>query len=844
METRRIPLENVPRKLARLAAWLALALVAACASLGTSMRAPPVRGEASAAFEEARAWDRKDDPLARERVREALRRAIELEPDWVAPRRLADVLDGEDLLGLEALAARRAELAARPNDGALLYLVGRLEGDLGVARFEQAARVAPTLSWAQHGLGWAAAMRRDFAGAVRHSERALALARDPWERSYFVAALARYHVLADRPREALKVLERHLAQPALAPVDRVELAAQMAGIELTLFFQPEFQQGWERALDLLREADLTEVEVEELVRRMRVFRASDSALLELQLALGSRPGVTRDRLRAEILLDQRPSPLALGLLRRAGHGGAVSTGPLLRAARFAAGQFGLGTEEWLADLPRIVLAADGLPEDANLRAVVLAARALDPVPTAEQLHALGDTLLAAGWFREARAVAASLAAQELDTALALEDRAAAGQQLLADLQRLTVSYRNPSQKLEPGAPSTPPPHVGLDALLASFVPPVARAHALLGGETDRGRLLSGLLASPQIDYAGLARIVHPGPVFSSADERAGLGGADRPVGGLAELLASLGRFGLFGQMSGEDPDGTILARVLVAPRRGEHLGVPWSGTIAWCEGADLKSRAGRLGAEISGAALHEGYWLDIDSIRRERAPWIEFERRFYSERGAERIERALSTRGLALVTRPERADLRRAERRDATMLLGEGDRLRLAVIADRRARGEKGPGISLDELLEATATHEEAHLCDRTRFLPFSQHLWRALKLFAKSGLTPEGVARRLEYRAQLVALCDVADPRVPLVSVLRSAEGGTNGDVTPHGAAYRELLRDLLVTLDRALERDPKAWPELDPDHVLVHQLHLLSPEAVRRVARELAREEGLFER
>ena len=823
---------------------LALLLCAACTSLGREERSTSIGSEASAAFEEARAWNRKDDPLARERVREALRRALAIEPDWVAPRRLLDVLETEDLLGLEALAQRRSELAARPDDGALLYLAGRLEGDLGVERFERAARVAPRLAWAQHGLGWAAATRRDFASAVRHSEKALTLARDPWERSYFASALARYHVFADQPREALKVLERRLLEAGLAPVDRVELSTQLAGIELTLYFQPEYQRGWERALELLREDDLTDAEVEDLVRRMRVFRTSDSALLELQLALGARPGVMRDRCRAEILLDQRPSPLALGLLRRAGHGGAVSTGPLLRAARFAAGQFGLGTEEWLADLPRVVLTGDGLPEDERLRAVVLAARGLAPVPTPEQLQGFGETLIAVGWFREARAVAASLAVQDLDSALALEDRAAAGQQLLSDLQRLTVGFQDPRQKLEPGAASTPPPQVGLDALLASFVPAVSRANALLGGETDPERLLDSVLSSPRIDYAGLARIVHPGPSFSRADEFDGRGPMGAPVGGLAEWLEDVGRFGLFGQMSGEDPDGTILARVLVAERRGEHLGVPWAGSVAWCEGADLKSRAGRQGAEISGAALHEGYWLDIDSIRRERAPWIEFERRFYSERGAERIERALATRGLVLATSREHGEQRRSERRDATMLLGEGDRVRLAVIADRRARGEKGPGISLDELLEATATHEEAHLCDRTRFLPFSQHLWRALRLFARSGLTPSGVARRLEYRAQLVALCDVADPRVPLVSVLRSAEGGTSGDVTPHGAAYRELLRDLLVTLDVALEREPQAWPELDPDHVLVHQLHLLSPEAVRRVARELARREGLFER
>jgi hypothetical protein len=260
----------------------------------------------------------------------------------------------------------------------------------------------------------------------------------------------------------------------------------------------------------------------------------------------------------------------------------------------------------------------------------------------------------------------------------------------------------------------------------------------------------------------------------------------------------------------------------------------------------LKSRAGRQGADISGAALHEGYWVDIDALRREREPWIAAERQFLGDSGRERLDRALATRGLALSTPREKIPQRRAERCDIGMLLGEADRMRLAVLRDRAAHAtaeDRNRGlVSLDELLEETTIHEEGHLCDRTRFLPLSQHLGRALMLFVSCGFSPSGVARRLEFRAQLIAVCEARDPRIPLVPVLRATEGADTG-ITPHAAAYRELLAGLIRELDNQLVRDPAAWPEIDPDFVLGHQLHRLPPESLRKLARALARREGLFE-
>jgi hypothetical protein len=827
-------------RLAACLAFAAFAFSAACRTLVVVPPGPPVASEASAALEEARAWSRSQDPLDRERARAALERAAALAPAWVAPRRQLDTMATEDLLGIEALARHRAALEERPQDATELYLAGRLEGNRGSKRFEQAAALDPSLPWAHHGLAFIAS-QRDTKLAIAHQRRALELARDPWERTFFTQSLARYLVAADDPKGAIEVLVQRLADPELAAVDEIELSVQTALIELGLVLQPEYQRGWERALRLLRESDLTDQEVEDLVRRLRFLRSSEAGSLELQLALASRPGPARDRWRADLLLDQRPSPLALGLLRRAND--LNRSAPLMRAARFAAGQFGLGVEEWLADLPKTVLDDQRLPRDLRLRRVVELARSLSHDDGPDALAKFGDALLDAGWFREARAVAARLAIDDLDRALALEDQAAASQQLLSELQRtLDASQAPPSAQLA-GLRSKTSDERSLEELLAACAGPIARGNQVIGGETDEARLRKALVESPLIDYAGLASIVHPGPTFTKLDEREGRGREGGEVPGFAAVLARLGRFGIFGRMMGAEPDGTILPRIHVETRRGEHLGVPWTGTVAWCEGADLKSRAGRLGAEISGAALHEGYWIDIDSLRRERGPWRDFERQFFDGQDPERVERALSSRGLALTAPKSRPEERRRERRDVSILLGQADRLRLAVIADRKREHPDQPGITLDELLEITSTHEEGHLCDRTRFLPLSHHWVRALSLLAKCGFRPDGVSRRLEYRAQLVSLSSSADPRLPLVSVLRAAESG-GGEVTPHASAYRELLADLLETLDQEVETRPAQWPEIDPDHVLAHQLHRLGPESVRRLARKLAKREGLFER
>jgi hypothetical protein len=204
------------------------------------------------------------------------------------------------------------------------------------------------------------------------------------------------------------------------------------------------------------------------------------------------------------------------------------------------------------------------------------------------------------------------------------------------------------------------------------------------------------------------------------------------------------------------------------------------------------------------------------------------------------VRAALDAPALAL---PEGSARQRSRaRRDVRGLLGQGDRVRLALLAERARPGELLGRVDLDELLRVTAEHEEGHLTDRTRFLPLAGKLGRALALLAQAGFTPEGLMRRLEYRAQLVALCVAQEPRIPLAQVLDGAETATaERGATAHAAAYAELLDDLLLALEERLRGGDPACAALDPDATLAHQLHRLAPEALRALALDVARRAGL---
>ena len=821
-----MPVERPLRLESRASLWLGLiALGSAACSLSPPALAP-IPAEAVREFSRARTLERGASEGWQVEASAAAERALEIAPDWVAPRRFLDDLERAALLGPDALSVHLETLERSPRDAVALYLAGRLEGPDGSPRFERAIRLDPDLGWAEHGLAWNRFLAGDPAIALRHGRRAFARARGPLERVTFAVALSRYLLALEEPADAAQLLERVLDDPDLTEGARTECLVALVRAELASEEDEALQRGFWRGVTLLESALLSEQEVAELCDEL--FGALDrfqhpEALSELETALARGGGKARDAQRARLFLERGANELALGLL--AGTGKTEGAPRLMAPLLLELDEPAEAIEVWRSALPGRLLAEDSLPCDAVLREVVLAARA---ATDAAGKVALGEALIRAGWFLEAQGLAHALAREDLDAALALETRSAAGRALLGRIRSLLdrIDVGEPvvgaprlraSASEEPAVPERSRRIESLDELLEELQ--VAFEHYHGGGAEDVTR-------SVRISYAGLASIVHPGPVFSALDEQEGRGVEGTPVGGLARELAALGRFGIFGEaVGGGGPDGTVLRRVLVEQRSGAHLGVPFRGTVVWCEGVDVPSRFARRGSPIAGAAVHEGYWIDVEGVRASLETWEELERDFLAGDDG-RLERALGCSGPRV---PAGAGARERARWMAP--LGEGRRIALAVLAERSSSAPDEGHVTLDELLDVTALHEEGHLTDRSRFLPLLQHPLRALGLLFSAGFTPARVALRLEYRAQLVALCEAADPRIALAECLDVAEADDAG--TPHAGGYRELVEDLLLELDG----DLASYPALDPERYLVYQLHRLSAEDVRRAALALAR-------
>jgi tetratricopeptide (TPR) repeat protein len=818
---------------------LALCILSACVA-PPALAPPTVAIEASEALYEGHAA-LQARPERRAAARAACERAVALAPDWVAPRRLLDDIARMQLRGVEALESRRAALAQDVSDARALYLAGRLEGREGRRRFENAVRFDPDLAWGWHGLAIAAANDGRPNEAVAHMQVALRRALDPWERTFFQSVLARQLAAAGRAEDALEFLDECASAQDLAERNRTALLLVSVEIGLDVLQNRTRERAYERGLEILRDRDVADADLESIVPRMRrSLYVGDVDGAQLALALACKSGPVRERLRADVITS--PSSRAVIERALAREGREPPAGARARATRFGQVDVPQAIETWRASLPKVVTDADGLPKDPQLANIVRLSRQLAPRATPDAVFDFGLALVEAGWFREARHVASRLATADLDLALALENRALAGQTIIDGLDRIArrSDRQPPAQGVRDEEGSEASRRVSsLEEFLAALAPVFARANRFLGGETDGEKLREVIEDSPRSNHVGLAELVHPGPRFSAADEREGLGQEGETVGGVAALFARIRRFAIIGEVvGGGGPDACVLPKLWEEWRSGEHLGVKWQGTVVYCEAADLKSRAGRQGAMISAAALHEGYWIDIDAVRDEHAIWTGLRRRFANAAGVTDADRRLILAATGL-----RLDARATERErlSTAALLGEASRVRLAVLMDNgKVEGELGQ-VTLDDVIEATALHEQGHLCDRTRFVPLLDHKLAVLGFIIQCQFSPQRITEELEYRAQLVCLCAAPDPRIPLAQLLDAAEGGTNSSLTPHSAGYKRLLDDLLRVLDEGSASEPSVFPTLDRSLTLAHQFHRLSVDDIRRAALRLAARKGL---
>ncbi len=784
----------------------------------------------------ARAQESEEQALEWEQeARAALERAHGMAPDWIVPRRLLDEEWRRELRGLEAYRQRRADLG----DGVTadeLYLVGRLEGSSGVRRFRQAVRLDPNCAFAHHAL----ALDHELAGrrdaALASQRRAMRFARGETELWFFGRRLAQLEASFGREDRAVSTLRDLGSRLDPGGVHASSLQRELAGRELRGESAAVREQGFRRGLFVLRGQELSDAEVGELFGQLLTAgegRSSAGRREEAWRALQEGPrGDLFDRFLPEFLrLEDEEVLFALESANSRERPADA------RAYGFEQGLYRESIEGWIAELPAVCLQAPGEPVRPAIAGVVATVRQLGPEPSPEELLDLAEGCLSAGWTREARSVLEAVLQvapgdSERSLAARLAGRLEATEALLAELDELLGALHGNRPSFAGLAPDADPESASLSVpdtvggLLAA-VGAVFERYAVpagLGSPENGETWTEAIVATPRVRYGRVASLTIPSPVFVARDEKLGHGPAGETVPGLPEALARLGRFGLFGDVLGRAPDGVVLRAVGSREVSGELLGVPFSGSVLYAEGADARGARQRAGEGIAGAALHEGYWIDLDAERRRLDRWLAIEERFGPMR-----EELLARTGLELGTPASEPNLRRLERRSLAPVPDAANLVRLAVL------GERDEPLTLDELMTVVETHEQGHLLDRERYLPVGENLLGVARLTLPHALDPATFESELEYRAEAVALACASDPRLVLAELLDFAAGDdrTHG---PHGKAYRRLLEDLLLEVDRDLAGNGEATRALDPNRTLVHQLHRLTPEGLRALAVRIA--------
>ena len=761
-----------------------------------------------------------EEHAARANLLEATAALVEAEPDWLAPRRLLDDLRRSALLGPWAWAEHDAEWRSAGDPDAA-YLLGRLEdGAASLERFEDAISKEPRHLWAWHGIAWNAGAEQPDGRAARAFLASLQLIEDHHE--LMSVAMGRVRRLEGHGRYELarQLAEDVLELPGWDAADRATwratalrmqlretsgtLELEVDGGQMSFRRAPDPERAWQlqSALELIGAAsDLPDSEalvLASVVLSAELEPSRLELLTALERALEGRTSVLASARRERY--GKQLDGLVLGALVSPGPDGlgSLDDGEYRAALALARGDFGAWLSAWRDRLPDFIRAA-GLEAEEGVWVRPPVAALLHDASLVEDPRRLAATLAEAGWIEAADAIRVRLAPTS-EGALPggdaeLRDLVGAKREVLAAWARIWQRTGSEEGKFT--------------ALLEDL--------ALLAVRLEVPHDVS---ATALERYAGLAGIVLPGPRSAAH--------VDAPrQPGLAAWAFELGRIAQLGYQAGTS-DGTLRSVVALEYVRGEHLGAPYEGTVYWCQGVDVPGSYERAGALIAGAALHPGYWVDLEVVRDMAAEW--------TLRGAAFAHRLDAARvGAELF--PEPPACGRGAEAWRVPLLGEGERLALAVQRDRGA-------IRFEQLLEYTAVHEEGHLTDRERFLPLGENWPQVLRFLVESNFSGQRVMERLEYRAELVALCVLEEPRIALAEVLGHVEAGEagGGGTTPHASGYALLLRDLTaLAAERVRGAKGGEWGGLRADAYLRWQWHRIEPAALRELALDLAAAEGL---
>lgn len=348
-----------------------------------------------------------------------------------------------------------------------------------------------------------------------------------------------------------------------------------------------------------------------------------------------------------------------------------------------------------------------------------------------------------------------------------------------------------------------------------------------------GRLETDALLSLRLAHewrlaarASYERVALTGDVTDLDDFLDDLDESAQPLGA-PFLLADVPRidYGMFGEMLdtqalrrhlpdsfvvggkglGMPPELTWYDLVKAADR---DLPEPPGGSYEECyvENLRVPGFAASRGARFAGAGLDKFVFLDLDQVARDA-----------------RVGGVVSAQPL-----PAWPAAGAHQRRDLSEPLDMAARLAQA------ARAEAGESYE-SLVLQALSIHERRHIIDVREF--FGGGMFQQISDVISAGLLPGAVRAEVERRAQLDALREATDPRIPLAHAVAylPVEGAASG--SEHARGYAELVADFLVVLDE------ESWDGAAPlesyglrrDRVLLQQLHLLPPEVIRSIARKV---------
>ncbi|MCI0586461.1 MAG: hypothetical protein L0323_06440 [Planctomycetes bacterium] len=750
--------------------------------LAFACRAGPPRVPAVVPGPEERAILERADGLREEGDEEAAlahyRQAIGRSPFLVEAHRAVQEIRLDRLEKGALLAEYGKRVEEAPERPEPRYLLGRLLSRPQERKraFEEAIERDPGFAFGHNGLAVVLREEGDLGGAEEAYRRAIECdPRLPEPRRGLVEMFLgdeRYREALDEAREGRSALPLDGRLAALA-----SLAAQRR--------ESGPGEAVAHALDAVRSAP-----------------GDPGSYAALRLALEKRP-IEEDLLRARLTIArgegkrrppdaeaERRETLGWIELRRgdpfaatAEYRSAVRGGDLSVASReelalslLGAGQFREAGKVWL----------EGIPDSAGGEGSGALLAALDGCEAApgnpEVLRALARLLLSTGRPRAARRVAGRLRALLPEDAGALSiatdcDRDEAFLGELAEILKRAARGRGPGT-------------------LGGFLEEVGRlSREILGEDVARG--------SRMRSYFPLGSILDPSP----------------GAGGLPGWFAFRGRFAVFGRRTFGSPDGIVLRTVARRPIGGEILGRPFQGEVVLGDSREISPSRGGAGGDIAGAAVFDGYFVDLDAVR---------------GRAAE-IARVVERHG------PRReavfADPLPPCRTEAD-LLSIDEPLALAEKLLLRAE-ERRPGGWVERVLEAVEVHERAHLADAASLLPVGSHLLSVIGLLFRGGVSPSGVEAILEARAELSTLAACGESEIVLAGMVGAVESPGSRD--PHAVGYRGVLEDLVRRIRDRRRSRREDWPGFRDDRNVYQQLDLVPPAVLREEARALATEEGL---